>query len=292
MSGNQKKRDRDSEGDTPKPQHKMATTGGNSPSPAMSITQDSELGKTLTDLLSTVQDLKKGQDSLKRVFEKKIDKLRNDLMESIDAKVKSLRDEFSLDMARESSRIDTLISSVQSLQGRVSDIEIMQDNGTMNADLSNGTAFHRRGQLNPLNDPEVTVIASGLQFTDDENILSKASELIGAIGGDVAENVLVTAAARLPSKFRNKPGLVKISFGTVDEKVLVLRNKMNLKNSTVFKNVFLKSSKSHAERLIELNARAILKELPQGRSLRVDSNGRIKPRSGNRAEAAAFDADA
>ena len=217
MSGNERKSDRDSEGDTPKPQNKMAATNSIAPSPAMSIKQGSELGKTLTNLLSTVQDLKKGQDSLKRVFEKKIDRLKNDLMESIDAKVKSLRDEISFDMAREAGRIDTLITTVQSLQGRVSDIEKMQDNGILNADQSDGTAFRRRGQFNPLNDPEVTIIASGLPFTDREHILTKASALIDALGGEVAENVLVTAASRLPAKFRNKPGLVKISFSTVDE---------------------------------------------------------------------------
>ena len=72
MSGNERKRERDSEGDTPKPQNKMVATNSNTPSPTMSIPQGSELGKTLSDLLSTVQDLKKGQDSLKKVFEKKI----------------------------------------------------------------------------------------------------------------------------------------------------------------------------------------------------------------------------
>ena len=67
---------------------------------------------------------------------------------------------------------------------------------------------------------------------------------------------------------------------------------MGLKDSEEFKNVYLKSSKSHAERLIELNARAILRELPQGWSLRVDSNGRIKPRivNDNRAEASDINA--
>ena len=213
-------------------------------------------------------------------------------MESIDAKVKSLRDEISLDMARESGRIDSLITTVQSLQSRVNDLEDMQDKGTLNAVQSEETTFRRRGQINPLNDPEITIITNGLPFAEGENILTKASALIDALGVEVADNVLVTAAEHLPSKFRNKPGLVKISFGTVDEKVLVLRNKMGLKDSEEFKNVYLKSSKSHAERLIELNARAILRELPQGRSLRVDSNGRIKPRTvnGNRAEASDINA--
>ena len=67
---------------------------------------------------------------------------------------------------------------------------------------------------------------------------------------------------------------------------------MGLKDSEEFKNVYLKSGKSHDERLIELNARTILRKLPQGRSLRIDSNGRIKPRTvnGNRAEASDINA--
>ena len=52
MSGNERRRDRDSEGDTPKPKNKMAATNSNTPSPTMSIPQGSELGKTLSDLLS------------------------------------------------------------------------------------------------------------------------------------------------------------------------------------------------------------------------------------------------
>ena len=53
---------------------------------------------------------------------------------------------------------------------------------------------------------------------------------------------------------------------------------MKLKNSDNYKRVFLKSSKSHAERLIKMNARALLRTLPAGHSLHADANGRIKQR--------------
>ena len=103
-------------------------------------------------------------------------------------------------------------------------------------------------------------------------------------GQRISESVSVTGAARLPSRIPNKPGYVKVSFRTCDEKVLVLRNKMVLKDIDDYSNVFIKSSKSHAERLIELNARAILRELPQGRNFRIDANGRIRQRTaGNEA---------
>jgi hypothetical protein len=41
--------------------------------------------------------------------------------------------------------------------------------------------------------------------------------------------------------------------------------------------VYVKSSRSHAERLIELNAKALVRGLPEGHNLRVDASGRIKP---------------
>ena len=89
---------------------------------------------------------------------------------------------------------------------------------------------------------------------------------------------MVTGAARLPARIQNKPVYVKISFRSLDEKVMVLRRKMTLKDNTTYAQVFLKSSKSHAERLIELNTRALLRELPHGHNFRLDANGRIKQR--------------
>ena len=63
------------------------------------------------------------------------------------------------------------------------------------------------------------------------------------------------------------------------EKVIVLRNKWKLKNTTEYNRVFIKSSKSRVEQLIERNARAVLRNLPQGISLRVDAKGLIKERN-------------
>ena len=74
---------------------------------------------------------------------------------------------------------------------------------------------------------------------------------------------------------------MKISLADVDQNILVLRNKFKLKNHHVFKRVFIQSAKSHVERL--LDARTLLRELPQGRSYRVSGNGRILRRQGNEA---------
>jgi hypothetical protein len=66
----------------------------------------------------------------------------------------------------------------------------------------------------------------------------------------------------------------------LDNEERKISHRRGLKNNEHYKDVYLESSKSHAERLIELNARTILRHLPQDQrnSLRVDASGRIRAR--------------
>ena len=63
----------------------------------------------------------------------------------------------------------------------------------------------------------------------------------------------------IKKRCHGKPGLVKISFQSTEEKIEVLRRKRDLclREVDVYKSVFLKSSKSHTERLIELNTKSL-----------------------------------
>ena len=54
---------------------------------------------------------------------------------------------------------------------------------------------------------------------------------------------------------------------------------MKLNDTEGYKTVYIWSSKSRIELLIEMNARAVLRNLPQGRSFRVDANRRMKQRN-------------
>jgi hypothetical protein len=217
-------------------------------------------------------EIKKNQESLKRTLEGKIDKLRIDLIENIDKKVKSLRDELTLDINKETVRIDNLLTTVHALQARMLNIE--QSHETNDQPNTRHTSN--------CNDPEVTVIASGLAYNQDENLLQKAQMLIEALGEEVYNATYITDVQRLSTRNPNRPGIVKISFRSLDEKILVLRNKLRLRNHEMYSNVLLKSSKSYAEQLIERNTRAIIRELPHGRNLRINANGKIIQRtSGN-----------
>ena len=72
--------------------------------------------------------------------------------------------------------------------------------------------------------PEVTIVASGLGYSQGEDILAKAKDLIA---NGVHLETQVVNAERTQSR-EGRPGIVKIEFLDVDSKVQVLRAKLNL----------------------------------------------------------------
>jgi hypothetical protein len=211
------------------------------------------------------------------MFESKLEKFKTDLVENIDTKVRALRDELSMDLSRESNRIDHILKTVQSMQSRLEKIESKPDlpsGNNIETYNTNNSTWHG----NPLNDPDRCVVVAGLPVTEGEDLIQKAEDIIKCLGDQVSSNVLITGATRIRARYNNRPPLVKISFQNTEEKIMVLSNKMKLKDTENYKAVYIKSSKSHAERLIELNARTILRKLPGGCDLRVDANGRIRTR--------------
>lgn len=69
--------------------------------------------------------------------------------------------------------------------------------------------------------------------------------------------------------------MVKITFQTLEMKIKVLREKRKIRDTDNFSRVYLRSNNSHVERLGELNARTILKEMPNGKDFRITGNGRM-----------------
>ena len=92
--------------------------------------------------------------------------------------------------------------------------------------------------------------------------------------GTDTRNVNVVRAKRLPTR-NNKPGLVKIEFRSLEEKISVLRNKQNLKNHNFYNRGFIRSSKTHAERLQEAYLNVLLQDMPYCNQFRLAGNGRL-----------------
>ena len=180
-------------------------------------------------------------------------------------------------MAREAKRIDGVIVAVRAMDTRMKDLEQntarVSDNGTDGAGDQN--SGERRYVGNPLHDPDLTLTVSGIAVSDEEHPIGKARALIRELGEEVATEITVTAAVRLPAKLTDRPPILKFSVENFDQKVLVLRNKSKLRTVQSHEDVYIRSSKSRIERLIEMNARTVLRNLPQGCDFRVDGRGRI-----------------
>ena len=90
----------------------------------------------------------------------------------------------------------------------------------------------------------------------------------------------IVAVERIQARGRH-PGLVKVELRSTEEKVAVLRRKSKLKSSDndIFKKVYVSSAKSHTERLVDLNFRALLREIPAGKDFYVAANGRLVKRT-------------
>ena len=59
-----------------------------------------------------------------------------------------------------------------------------------------------------------------------------------------------------------RPGIVKIELRNVDDKKTVLQAKAGLRKTRQVRNVYIRGAQTHAERLIDLNFKAILNEMP------------------------------
>ena len=120
-----------------------------------------------------------------------------------------------------------------------------------------------------------------MTYEEDEDLNEKAESMIRQ--GLALNNIRVVRTTRMqarpPRQTRqgriSKPGLVKIQVPTLEDKINILRNKRRLENSEPFKQVYLRSSKSHTDRLAETNFRTLLDIVDTRKEYRIAGNGRI-----------------
>ncbi len=86
------------------------------------------------------------------------------------------------------------------------------------------------------------------------------------------------ACLRLKVRGESRTPLTKIAFSSLQDKIKVLRAKSSLRNSSEFSRVCLRSSKSHTERLIEINFKKLMEVVPGAEGLCVAGNARIVDR--------------
>ena len=128
--------------------------------------------------------------------------------------------------------------------------------------------------------PEVFVIMSRVPQNEGEDIHQTAERIIHE--GLRLPEIRVVRAMRLrqrearPGQGTHRPGqrpptpLVKVEFpDLLDTNKRVLRAKLNLANTEDYQNVWIRSSKTHVERLIDVNFKTILDMIPGGNDMTV-----------------------
>jgi hypothetical protein len=120
--------------------------------------------------------------------------------------------------------------------------------------------------------PENTVVITGLHEEPNENLGEKVKGLVRAME---LELVKVVNCMRLSSKIRSKPGLVKVEVENESQKIDLLRAKRKLQDYPAFSRVFIRGSRTYAERTMERNTRLLLKNMPEGHLYRITSSGKL-----------------
>lgn len=134
--------------------------------------------------------------------------------------------------------------------------------------------LERDGPPKPPFDYSTTIVATKVPYDAREDVKAKAENLVRR--GLQSPNVRIVNAMRTPLR-QGRPGILKIELESEQTKIDLLRKKQMLKDDPTgeFKHVFIRSSKPHAERLMEQNTLQLLNMTPGGDAFRIAGNGRI-----------------
>ena len=212
------------------------------------------------------------QSEFKTLFESKLNMLRDELIADIEKKV----DGFKLSINKD---IDEIRNECNALKHDVAQLkQSLGQTALSSTTMINNDA--RPANREPVNNVEQTLIISNFKEDTDDTLTLKdrISDLIKALGDQVADAVSVMQVKRLAGR-NEKPGLVKVALDTTDSKIKVLKAKKKLQCISEYKNVWIRSSKSHAERIQEQNIKQLLQLIPGGQQLKLTSNGKVQPKN-------------
>ena len=94
------------------------------------------------------------------------------------------------------------------------------------------------------------------------------------------QNVRCKTAHRTPNR-QNKVGVVIAEMESLQDKQEILKRKRYVRSYPQYANVYIKTSKTHTEQVMDANFHAVLNEIPNGSSYYVSDNGRILSKQNN-----------
>jgi hypothetical protein len=254
------------------PDRKLANTMTTPPQaagqPNMSqLNSDSTTMQSQPNIVAMFEELKKGQIGLRQSLESRIDRLRNDIERSIETKLNAFKNDIYLDFGKLERRIEIMENEWKNAQPSMQRIS----DATIRTSVDDVCATKDEA----LRTVDKCIIAHGLPFEREENLNAKVHDLLQALGPEIHCQLNVIATMRLNQRNVGKPPLVKIAFATVEEKIMTLRAKSNLKDVAKYRYVWLRKSETHAERLLRLNVQKLLDNMPNGKDYMFTGSGRL-----------------
>ena len=121
-------------------------------------------------------------------------------------------------------------------------------------------------------DPERTLVFTGVKPSEETADHVKIQNLIEATGVQCT----IRNVKRLVPNHENTVGIIKCELDSLDEKIQVLRNKRHI--ITTSQGVWVRSSKTHTDRVMSSNFQTILSLIPGGDGFKMAGNGIIIPK--------------
>ena len=164
----------------------------------------------LKDIQGKLDTVISDQKGLRQSMETRIENLKKDLVMKIESESKALCDEMYIELPKVGDRVNVIENHSSSFEAELRAEVTQLKSRVLNVESNTGS------------EP----FASGLRFSEGEDILAKAKELITS-GVQLPAEVV---KAERTQAWDDRPGIVKIEFPDVDTKVQVLRAKINLAN--------------------------------------------------------------
>ena len=128
-------------------------------------------------------------------------------------------------------------------------------------------------------DIESTVVITGLHYKHGENIKEVCQNLI--TNGLHLPSIEVQSAQRFGMR-DGRPGIIKLEVKNLAEKLDILHAKGALKHNKVFERVFIRSSQSHEQRLLQQHTTEVLKLIGKENDFYFNGSGRLVKKSTDR----------
>ena len=126
---------------------------------------------------------------------------------------------------------------------------------------------------------ELSCVISGMRPANNENLSQRCDDLIQ--NGLGLKNVKCKKATRVGNR-DGKPGIIKVEFDNLTDKISVLRAKGHLKNNPATSKVFIRSSKSHEQRILEQHTMELLKLIGRENDFYFNGSGKLMQKSADR----------